>query len=83
MTTDHRAQVDELLADYRRSRDQLALRAMLERAVRTSPQERAAMGARAREKVLERHDPEIYTRFMLAVDSPAQPSSFPAASAHA
>lgn len=24
MTTDHRAQVDELLADYRRSRDQLA-----------------------------------------------------------
>ena len=25
--------------------------------------------------------PEIYTRFMLAVDSPAQPSSFPAASA--
>jgi hypothetical protein len=22
--------------------------------------------------------PEIYTRFMLAVDSPAQPSSFPA-----
>jgi LAS superfamily LD-carboxypeptidase LdcB len=27
--------------------------------------------------------PEIYTRFMLAVDSPAQPSSFPAVSAHA
>ena len=27
--------------------------------------------------------PEIYTRFMLAVDSPVQPSSFPAASAHA
>jgi hypothetical protein len=36
---------------------------MLERVVGTPREELAAMGERARSKVLERHDPEIYTRF--------------------
>jgi glycosyltransferase involved in cell wall biosynthesis len=46
-----------------RARDQLAMRTMLERVVDTSREELAAMGVRARRKVLERHDPEIYTRY--------------------
>jgi hypothetical protein len=46
-----------------RARDQLALREMLGRVSSTPRSELAAMGARARAKVLQRHDPEIYTRF--------------------
>lgn len=43
------------------SRDLLSLRAMLERVASTPREQLASMGARARAKVLERHDPEIYT----------------------
>ncbi len=46
-----------------RSRDQLALRGMLERVAATPRAGLAEMGVRARRKVLERHDPEIYTRY--------------------
>jgi hypothetical protein len=46
-----------------RPRDQLSLRAMLERVAATSREELASMGVRARRKVLERHDPDIYARY--------------------
>jgi glycosyltransferase involved in cell wall biosynthesis len=48
-----------------RSRDQLALRSMLERDAGTPREELAEMGSRARRKVWARHDPEIYTRYFL------------------
>ena len=46
-------------------RDLGALRQMLERVGACSPQDLAAMGARAREVVTSRHDPAVYERYYL------------------
>jgi D-inositol-3-phosphate glycosyltransferase len=48
-----------------RDRDLGALATMLERVGDTGPQDRAAMGARAREVATTRHEPGIYERYYL------------------
>ena len=49
-----------------RSRDLVALRAMLERVADTSRDDLASMGLRARDVVTTRHDPSVYESYYLA-----------------